>query len=185
MNSVNLEREFPELQPNILEIAAELQSIILRIFPAVEITRDEENVGFGFGSGYKDLVFGISPFRENVNLGIVNGATLEDHVGLMQGTGKVHRHVKLQIVEQVQDPDLEQLMLRALQVAQKTDSKGHLTPGAVDRDPKSRADELCISGLASLSRRLSFIVTYKSKTLSAASHHLLPVSRLLQKICQI
>lgn len=124
MNSVNLEREFPELQPNILEIAAELQSLILRIFPAAEITSDKENVGFGFGSGYKDLVFVISPFREHVNLGIVNGATLEDHAGLMQGSGKVHRHVKLHLVEQVQDPDLVELMLRALQVAQKRIQKG-------------------------------------------------------------
>ena len=119
MNSIDLKREFPELQPKILGIAEELRRLILRLFPAAIITGDEENIGFGFGSGYKDLVFVISPFKGHVNLGIVNGAALEDPAGLMQGTGKGHRHVKLQQVGQVQDPRLEQLMLRALQIAQK------------------------------------------------------------------
>jgi hypothetical protein len=47
------------------------------------------------GSGYKGLVFVISPFKTHVNLGIVHGATLADPAGLLEGTGKVHRHVKL------------------------------------------------------------------------------------------
>ena len=124
MNSVDLEQEFSELQPKVLEIAVELQSLILRIFPVAEVTSDAENIGFGFGSGYKDLVFVISSQREHVNLGIVNGATLEDPNGLMQGKGKVHRPVKLHRVEQVQNPDLEDLLLSALQVAQKRNQKG-------------------------------------------------------------
>ncbi|MFL7892196.1 MAG: hypothetical protein ACK2UM_08845 [Anaerolineales bacterium] len=48
--------EFPNLQPDILEIAAELQNLILHIFPQAEISSDRENFGFGFGSGYKDMV---------------------------------------------------------------------------------------------------------------------------------
>ncbi|MCJ7536511.1 MAG: hypothetical protein MUO57_13355, partial [Anaerolineales bacterium] len=53
------------------------------------------------------------------NLGIVNGAVLDDPKSLMEGKGKVHRHVKLHQVEQAQNPDLEHLMLRAQQAAQK------------------------------------------------------------------
>lgn len=119
MNSVDLEREFIELQPKVLEIAVELQRLILSIFPTAEVTSDEENVGFGYGSGYKDLVFVISPQSEHVNLGIVKGATLDDPNGLMEGKGKVHRHVKIHLVEQVRDPELEQLVHNAMQAAQK------------------------------------------------------------------
>ena len=115
---------FPSIQPKVLEIASELRKLILRIFPAAVVTFDEENMGFGFGSGYKDLVFVISPHREHVNLGIVNGASLHDPRGLMQGTGKLHRHVKLQRVELLQDPHLEELMRVALQAAQKRIQKG-------------------------------------------------------------
>lgn len=124
MNSADLARDFPELHPDILEIALELQNLILRMFPAAKITSDGENVGFGLGSGHKDLVFVISPFKQHVNLGIVNGATLADPAGLMQGTGRAHRHVKLQRVEQLRDPKLEDLMLSALKVAYKRVQKG-------------------------------------------------------------
>lgn len=83
------------------------------------VSEDEDNIGYGFGSGYKDLVFVISPYKEHVNLGIVHGAALDDPHKLMAGKGKVHRHVKLQRVEQVREPGLEDLMLRALGAAQK------------------------------------------------------------------
>ncbi len=117
MNSVDIAQEFPELQQKLLEIATDLQKLILSIFPDAEVTYDKENLGFGFGSGYKNLVFVISPQRQHINLGIANGASLEDPEGLMQGKGKVHRHVKLLRLEQVHDPHLEKLMRRALQVA--------------------------------------------------------------------
>lgn len=102
MNPINLERRFPDLPPKILEIAKALQNLILELIPTAVETCDEENIGYGFGSGYKDLVFVISPKRGHVNLGISYGATLEDPIGLMQGKGKIHRHVKLHQVEQVQ-----------------------------------------------------------------------------------
>jgi hypothetical protein len=119
MDAIDFEREFPEHQPQILAIAAGLQKLILSIFPTAEITLDEENVGYGFGRGYKDLVFVITPCNKHVNLGIVNGAALADPNGLLQGNGKIHRHVKLRKIEMVSDPDLADLMDRALNAAQK------------------------------------------------------------------
>ena len=96
-----------------------LQNLILRIFPAVVVTSDEENVSFGYCSGYENLVFVITPHREHVNLGIVKGATLDDQHGLMEGRAKIHRHVKLHLVEQVFEQHLEPLLRSALQAAQK------------------------------------------------------------------
>jgi len=119
MDAVDFEREFPDLQPKILAMAAGLQHLVLSIFPTAEITLDDENVGYGFGSGYKDLVFVITPYSKHVNLGIANGAALADPKCLMQGKGKVHRHVKLHKIEMVSDPDLADLMGRALTAAQK------------------------------------------------------------------
>ncbi len=39
-----------------------------------------------------------------INLGIVNGASLDDPQNLMSGKGRVHRHVNLQHVKQVRFP---------------------------------------------------------------------------------
>jgi len=119
MNLIDFESKFPISNPQILELAAELQDLILTIFPNAVISEDEDNIGYGFGSGYKDLVFVISPYKEHVNLGIVNGASLDDPHNLMSGKGKVHRHVKLQHIEQVQSPELRELMVRALHLVQE------------------------------------------------------------------
>ncbi len=119
MNTIDFEREFPDLQPEILAIAAGLQKSVLGIFTTAELTLDAENVGYGYGSGYKNLVFVITPHSKHVNLGIVNGATLKDPHGVMEGKGKVHRHVKLRRIDEVPDTNLDELMRRALQAAQE------------------------------------------------------------------
>ena len=119
MNLIDFESKFPASNPEILELASELQDLVLTIFPNAVISEDEDNIGYGFGSGYQDLVFVISPYKEHVNLGIVNGASLDEAHNLMSGKGKVHRHVKLQHIEQVQSPELRELMVRALQSVQE------------------------------------------------------------------
>ena len=111
---MELSKIFPNRSSEVLDIASELRELIMNIFPSALITTDKDNMGFGFGKGYKYLVFVISPYKEHVNLGIANGASLNDPSGLMTGSGKVHRHVKITNFEQLQDPQLKELMLAAL-----------------------------------------------------------------------
>ena len=44
----------------------------------------------------KDAPFGyVNAFRDHVNVGFFHGAALEDNAGLLEGSGKRMRHVKL------------------------------------------------------------------------------------------
>lgn len=113
--AVNFESKFPSLDTGVLELATGLQEIILQIFPMTIISEDADNVGYGYGSGYKDLVYAISPFKAHVNLGNVNGASLDEPHQLMSGKGKVHRHIKVSRGDQLRDPNLNQLMQQALE----------------------------------------------------------------------
>ena len=115
---MDIQKLFPGLSPKVFEITKELHAMILEIFPDAVISNDKDNIGFGYGTGYKDLVFVISPYRAHVNLGIVGGAGLPDPHGLMSGGGKVHRHVKLQDSDQLKNPKLKEIMIAALQAAQ-------------------------------------------------------------------
>ena len=119
MNTINFRKKFPASNPGIQAVAAELQRLISTIFPNAVVSQDEDNVGYGFGSGYKDLVFVISPYKQHVNLGIANGASLDDPHHLMSGKGRVHRHVKLHDIQQLQSQELMDLMERAFQAAQE------------------------------------------------------------------
>jgi hypothetical protein len=55
-------------------------------------------IGYGYGPRYIDMVCMIMPTKAGVNLGIAYAMELPDPKKLLEGTGKVHRHVKLKAV---------------------------------------------------------------------------------------
>jgi hypothetical protein len=79
-------------------------------YPDAMVTVDGGDIGFGSGSGYKGLVFVVAPHSKHVTLGISGGAGLPDPAGLMEGAGKVHRHIKIHQAGDLSQPELHQLM---------------------------------------------------------------------------
>lgn len=51
--------------------------------------------------------------KNHVTLGFTRGTSLTDNAGLLEGTGKKLRHVKLKEIEQLRDANLRQLLLEA------------------------------------------------------------------------
>jgi hypothetical protein len=50
----------------------------------------------------EDAPFGyVNSFKSHVNVGFFNGASLDDPAGLLQGSGKRMRHVKLTLYEEI------------------------------------------------------------------------------------
>jgi len=101
-------------EPAVAELARHLSETILGLIPDATISIDEENLGFGRGTGYKGLIFTVAPHRAHVTLGVAGGASLPDPSGLLEGSGKVHRHVKLRSVADVDRPELRALMESAI-----------------------------------------------------------------------
>jgi hypothetical protein len=79
----------------VADTAKTLRSVIRSTLPGVEETVDRPDrvVGYGFGEGYTGLVCTIIPSKTAVKLGLVNGATLPDPAGLLEGAGKRHKYV--------------------------------------------------------------------------------------------
>jgi hypothetical protein len=109
-----VERLLAKQQPPVTELARKLCGLIMALYPAAVVSVDGGDIGFGRGTGYSGLVFAVTPHRRHVNLGIAQGVGLPDPAGLMQGTGKVHRHVKLREIADVERPELRELMLASL-----------------------------------------------------------------------
>lgn len=103
--------------PPIQEIAQKLHEHLIQLIPGSVETVDDENIGLGFGKGYKGLVFVITPRPGYVMLGIANGASLSDPDGLLQGKGKVHRHVKFYSLADIENPAVERLLQTAVDAA--------------------------------------------------------------------
>jgi hypothetical protein len=61
-----------------------------------------------------DAAFGyVNAFSAHVNVGFFHGAMLDDPAGLLEGTGKRMRHVKLRWAQQVNAAALSELIAAA------------------------------------------------------------------------
>jgi hypothetical protein len=97
--------------PKVRDLALAARSFVLEKIPNVIEMVDAKAriVGYGYSPRYTDQVCMIMPTKVGVNLGIAYAMELPDPKKLLQGTGKLHRHVKLK-----SRLDLENVALHAL-----------------------------------------------------------------------
>ena len=105
--------EYPEA---VQGIALDLRLMIRSTMPGIHETLDRPAriIGYGFGTGYRDMVCSIIPSKTGMKLGIVQGSELADDSGLLQGTGKRHRYVSLTSLSDLKKPGLQPLLAAAL-----------------------------------------------------------------------
>jgi hypothetical protein len=74
-------------------------------------------IGYGYGPKYADSVCMIMPTKAGVNLGIAFAMELPDPEKRLEGTGKVHRHVKLKSKSDLESAALKSLLKAAITAA--------------------------------------------------------------------
>ena len=98
-------------------IARAARRLVLDVLPEALETLDRGNRIVGYATGpraRKDTWAGVAPHASHVNLQLANGALLDDPTGLLEGTGKRVRHVKLRSVDDVERPQLRNLLATSL-----------------------------------------------------------------------
>jgi hypothetical protein len=86
--------------PEVSATARALRSAIEDAIPAAIQTVDlpDRLLAFGTGPARRDMLFAIIPHTAHVNLQLADGADLPNPGGLVEGTGKRIRHVKIRSV---------------------------------------------------------------------------------------
>jgi hypothetical protein len=105
------------IDPEGAEIAHRLRSIIIGIHPAaVEVVRlGDRAATYGVGPKKTTEAYTyIMPQQPQVNLGFFHGPSLPDPEGLLEGTGKAMRHVKVRTLEEAERPAIRLLLEAAL-----------------------------------------------------------------------
>lgn len=100
--------------PAVRQLANAVFAELRSVFPDALVTADADSIGLGTGPGYKYLVFTILPASKHITIGFAHGVTLPDPAGLLEGAGKVHRHVKIRTEEDLRRPELAELCATAL-----------------------------------------------------------------------
>jgi hypothetical protein len=96
--------------PAVSALARRAIATAIELVPDAMVTLDGQDIGIGTGPGYKGLVFVVTPRADYVTLGVARGAELPDPEGLLEGRGRVHRHVKLRNESDLDTPALRTLM---------------------------------------------------------------------------
>lgn len=113
MTNPDVDRLLATVSPDIRDLALRTRALVLDVVPAdVLETVGGTDIGYGRTRGYTGLICVINLHQRWVNLGLADGASLLDPEGLLQGTGRRHRHVRI-----AESADLERPALRDLLVA--------------------------------------------------------------------
>ncbi len=112
------EEVIDDSNPEVQAIARHLRQLIIEIFPEViEVPWPKQGIA-GYGVGPKKMsehFCYIGTQSNRVNLGFFYGADLTDQEGLLEGTGKKLRHVKVKSMEQAEQASIRELIELSIQ----------------------------------------------------------------------
>ena len=115
--STEFKKILSDFSPEMQELATSIRSLVFDVLPeTVEVVWIQQKIA-GLGTGPKKMTehfCWIQPCKSHVNLGFNYGAELPDPDGLLEGTGKLFRHVKIKALEDVKRPALRKLLEKAV-----------------------------------------------------------------------
>jgi hypothetical protein len=123
-NIRDIRRPHPQLTEFLARYDPSVRKLFLaaRVLVLTEIPSASETVNdvsytvvnaFTFSGRFKEAFCSVIAGRDYVNLGFQRGTELADPAGLLQGTGKLHRHVRIATSSDLKNPDLHQLIRAA------------------------------------------------------------------------
>jgi len=116
--------------PEVRNLAMRLRELLLDLAPDAEeeLVTWSKMICYGYGPKYDDKICGIAVYKNYVSLNINRGTELPDPAGLMEGAGKVHRHIKVPSPELIGSRPLRTLLKSA--VAATRLRRGESQPGS-------------------------------------------------------
>lgn len=114
--SEDLEDFLSNYAPDVRNLALALRERIFDIEPRVkeQIDIKASLLGYGYADTYKHIICVVILYSEYVNLGFPRGVDMPDPEGLLQGTGKYARHMKIGALADVEAPEVAALLQAAV-----------------------------------------------------------------------
>ncbi|MCW5876064.1 MAG: DUF1801 domain-containing protein [Anaerolineales bacterium] len=116
--SEELEDFLSNYTPEVRNLALALRDLVFEIEPRVkeQIDFKASLLGYGYRETYKHIICVIILYSEYVNLGFPRGVDLADPEGLLEGTGKYARHVKMRELAQIESAEVAALLQGAVEI---------------------------------------------------------------------
>lgn len=97
-SSVNkLLQEIQETNADCYEVFQAVRSLIFRMYPTVKEETKYGGILFSVSSPF----CGLFSYAKHISLEIGNGALIQDEFNVLEGSGKLRRHIKLKTQEEI------------------------------------------------------------------------------------
>lgn len=97
-----------------IALAAELEEFVLQVVPESSTVKKYGGTLFTLHPDEKEGQFcGVFVLKKHVQISFSKGATLDDPLKLLSGTGKLRRHTNYISPKEINFPELEKLLLAA------------------------------------------------------------------------
>ena len=109
-----LVRTYP---PAVQDLSHEARSFVLDLMGGDAMESIDQSGPYAFYSyapGYKGLVCSLILSKTGVKLGLSHGASLDDPHKLLEGAGKVHKHIPLKSSADLKKPPVKALVKAAI-----------------------------------------------------------------------
>jgi len=126
-------------EARITKLALATRKLVFEEAPdSIELIYDAYNAvatGFGFTGRPSECFIHIAVYAKWVNLGFHRGSELEDPKGVLQGTGRLVRHIRIADLADLDSPAVQALVRAAISQAKRpgTGAKGAPKPKSVVR----------------------------------------------------
>jgi len=134
--SEELIRRLSKYDLSVGELALQTRDLVLEALPdAVESLFESYALVFWYSLSGRmgDSYCYVAVFSKHVNLGFSRGAELKDSVGLLEGDGKIMRHIKIRTAADLKNPQLRSLVRAAEKNARQ------VAASKPERPPKTKA----------------------------------------------
>lgn len=107
---------FAQASPTTLPLIKASHQFLIKLDPEVVIVPRLGEKSLAYGIGIKKMSEAycyLIPFKDYVNFGFYHGTEI-DSDGILEGTGAKLRHIKIRDLEDLQNPKLKALVLKAI-----------------------------------------------------------------------
>ncbi len=121
--SIELEDFLEDYSQPVRNLSLQLRDLIFEIDPKVieQLDKPAHLLAYGYAKTYTHLMCVVILYKDYINLGFPRGVDLPDPEGLLEGTGKRARHVKIYDTEQIESPEVAALIQASVDETPKPD----------------------------------------------------------------
>jgi hypothetical protein len=115
---MDLKEFLKSYSPLVQSLAFQVCALVHETLPWVVEVVDPPSkiIAFGYDVTYKGLLCAVAPYSNHVNLIFSRGTQLNAPEGLLEGTGKQARHVKIRTLQDIDRKILGDLLIEAAHI---------------------------------------------------------------------